>query len=89
MVFAMRNADRSTWQLQALLGIVKVKDVDTKVIIISTCSPYDLLHANLGFPFTYLAMFEFTRPALEAVTRAIFGEAEPTGKVPVLDGKVL
>ena len=89
IVFATRNADRSPWQLEALSAIAKVKSAGTQVIIISTCAPYDLLHVKLDFPFAYLATFEFTRPAFEAVTRVIFGEAKPTGKVPVLNGNVL
>ena len=89
IVFATRNADRSAWQLRTLAAIAEVKNADTEVIIISTCAPYDLLNAKLDFPFAYLATFEFTRPALETVTRVIFGEAEPVGKVPVLGGNVL
>ena len=89
IVFATRNADRSAWQLRALSAIAEVKNADTEVIIISTCAPYDLLNARLEFPFTYLATFEFTRPALETVTRVIFGEAQPTAKVPVLSGNIL
>jgi beta-N-acetylhexosaminidase len=89
IVFATRNADRSAWQLRALSAIAGAKNLDTRVVVISTCAPYDLLNAKLDFPFAYLATFEFTRPALEAATRVIFGEAKPTGKVPVLSGNVL
>ena len=89
IVFATRNADRSTWQLGVLSAIAGAKNADTRVIVISTCAPYDLLNAKLDFPFAYLATFEFTRPALEAASRVIFGEVEPTGKVPVLGGNVL
>jgi len=89
IVFATRNADRNPWQLRALSAIAGVKNTHTKVIVISTCAPYDLLNAKLDFPFAYLATFEFTCPALEAATRVIFGETKPTGKVPVLDGNVL
>lgn len=89
IVFVTRNADRSPWQLETLSTIVKVKSADARVIIISTSTPYDLLNAKLEFPFAYLATFEFTRPAYEAVTRVMFGEAKPTGTVPVLGGNVL
>ena len=89
VVFATRNADRNAWQLEALSAISRVKRAAAEVIIVSTCTPYDLLNAKLDFPFAYLATFEPTVPALEAVTRVLFGEANPTGKVPVLDGKVL
>jgi len=89
IVFATRNANRNAWQLRVLSAIAESKSSDTEVIVVSTCAPYDLLNAKLDFPFAYLATFEFTRPALEAATRVIFGEAKPTGKVPVLDGNVL
>lgn len=89
IVFVTRDANRSAWQLEVLSAVAEVKNADTRVIVISTCAPYDFLDAKLAFPFAYLATFEFTRPALEAATRVIFGEAEPTGKVPVLGGKVL
>ena len=91
IVFATRNADRSAWQLKFLSTIAKLKNVDTEVIVVSTCAPYDLLNVkfNFDFPFAYLATFEFTPPALEAATRVIFGEVKPTGKVPVLGGNVL
>jgi len=89
IVFATRSADRSAWQLEALSVIAGVKNPDSKIIVVSTCAPYDLLNTQLDFQFAYLTTFEFTRPALEAVARVIFGEARPTGKVPVLGGNVL
>jgi beta-N-acetylhexosaminidase len=89
IVFATRNADRSPWQLETLSTIFKVKGAGTQVIVVSTSAPYDLLNTTIDFPFAYLATFEFTRPAFEAVTRVIFGEVKPIGKVPVLDGRVL
>jgi len=88
-VFATRNADRSAWQLEALLAIAQAKGAETELVVISTCAPYDLLNAKLVFPFAYLATFEFTPPALETAARVIFGEIKPTGKVPVLGGDVL
>lgn len=89
IVFATRNAGQSSWHLETLLTVTKAKSADAQVIVVSTSAPYDLLNAKLDFPFAYLATFEFTRPAFEAVTRVIFGEAKPTGNVPVLNGKIL
>jgi len=44
-------------------------------------SPYDLLaFPELG---TYLVTYEYTRPAIAAAVRALFGEIEPQGKLPV------
>jgi beta-N-acetylhexosaminidase len=89
IVFATRNADRSAWQLEALAAIARVKTAGTEVIIVSTSAPYDLLNVKLDFPFAYLATFEPTTPALEAVTKVIFGEVDPAGKVPVLNGNIM
>ena len=89
IVFVTRDAHRSPWQLETLSTIAKVKSASAQVVVISTSTPYDLLNAKLDFPFAYLATFEPTCPAFEAVTRVIFGEAKPSGKVPVLNGNVL
>ena len=44
-------------------------------------SPYDLLaFPELG---TYLVTYEYTHPAIAAAIRVIFGEAKPSGKLPV------
>ncbi len=44
-------------------------------------SPYDLLaFPELG---TYLVTYEYTCPAIAAAVRALFGEIEPQGKLPV------
>ena len=89
VVFATRNADRNAWQLETLSAVAGAKSPSTDVIVVSTCAPYDLLGTKLNFPFAYLATFEFSSPALEAVTKVMFGETKPTGKCPILDGNVL
>ncbi len=52
-----------------------------RVIGIAVRNPYDLA----AFPAlrTYLATYEYTKPALEAATRVLFGEREARGKLPV------
>jgi len=89
IVFATRNADRSTWQLTYLQKIVE-KARAASVVLVATCNPYDLLNSSIDidFPYAYVATFEFTIPALEAAAAVIFGEKVATGRVPVLGGKV-
>lgn len=63
-------------------GIVKrMLHSGRPTIGVAVYNPYDLV----AFPElkTYLATYECTTPALEAVIRVIFGEAEAQGKLPV------
>ncbi len=52
-----------------------------RVIAIAVRNPYDLL----AFPElrTYLATYEFSRPALVAAVRVLFGESQAQGHLPV------
>ena len=51
------------------------------LIGLATYSPYDLLaFPELG---TYLVTYEYTQPAISAAVRALFGEFQPQGKLPV------
>lgn len=52
-----------------------------RVIGIAVRNPYDLA----AFPAlrTYLATYEYTKPALEAAAQVLFGEREAHGKLPV------
>lgn len=51
------------------------------LIGLAAYSPYDLLaFPELG---TYLVTYEYTRPAIAAATRALFGAIQPQGKLPV------
>ncbi len=51
------------------------------VIGLAVCNPYDLsVFPSLG---TYLATYEYTKPALEAAVRVMFGEAQAGGRLPV------
>ncbi len=52
-----------------------------RVIGVAARNPYDLLaFPQLG---TYLTTYEYTPPALEAAARALFGEIQPRGHLPV------
>lgn len=51
------------------------------VIGLAPYSPYDLLaFPELG---TYMVTYEYTKPAIAAAVRALFGEIHPQGKLPV------
>ena len=52
-----------------------------RIIVIAVRNPYDLL----AFPQlrTYLVTYEYTRPALAAAVRVIFGERQAPGHLPV------
>lgn len=51
------------------------------LIGLAAYSPYDLLaFPELG---TYLVTYEYTRPAIAAAVRVLFGEIQPQGKLPV------
>ncbi|OSD03667.1 glycoside hydrolase family 3 protein [Trametes coccinea BRFM310] len=87
VVFATRNGfEKGAWQIDTLRKVIDtVHSGDgglQKMVAVSTCAPYDLLVAG-DLPVAALATYEFTIPALEAVTAAIYGEVEIAGKIPV------
>jgi beta-N-acetylhexosaminidase len=51
------------------------------VIVVAVRDPYDI--AYLGEAETYLATYSYARVSLKAVTKVLFGEVNPTGKLPV------
>lgn len=70
------NLDKSQITLmQALL------QAGSRVIGMAVGNPYDLL----AFPAlrTYLVTYEYTKPALAAAVRVLFGEIPPQGRLPV------
>ncbi|KAI9068822.1 glycoside hydrolase family 3 protein [Trametes sanguinea] len=87
VIFATRNGfEKGAWQIDTLRRVIDIVRSGEgglqKMVAVSTCAPYDLLAVgDLQVPA--LATYEFTIPALEAVTAAIYGEVEVTGKVPV------
>ncbi len=48
---------------------------------VAVYNPYDLL--AFPQPGAYLVTYEYTRPALEAAVRVLFGEIQPQGRLPV------
>jgi beta-N-acetylhexosaminidase len=59
----------------------KLLETGRPVIGLAPYMPYDLLaFPQLG---TYLVTYEYTRPAIAAAVRVLFGEIQPRGKLPV------
>ncbi|KAJ3991284.1 glycoside hydrolase [Lentinula boryana] len=83
VIYTLRNADRSTWQLRGLERILR--SAQETVVVVSGGTPYDLIgfQDELRAKDSYLACNEYTKPSLEAVKRVIFGEEPATGKIPV------
>ena len=85
IVFATRNGfDKGSWQIECLKRVMDKAGDGKKVIIVSTCAPYDVLGLRLGNPHVaVLATMEFTVPALETAVATIFGDIKPAGNLPV------
>jgi beta-N-acetylhexosaminidase len=88
IIFTTQNAHTKTWQVEALQTLLDSLPVDTPVILVSSCGPYDLamLHSAMegkSIPYASLATFEFTAPAFEAASEVLFGEHAATGTMPV------
>jgi beta-N-acetylhexosaminidase len=73
IIFTLRNADRSPWQLDSLQRLAA--SVHVPIIVVGSCAPYDA--ASVTHP--YVACFEYTAAALEGGARFIFGEQGPAG----------
>ena len=77
-IVATVNAHLDEGQAEVVRHLVSL---GRRVIGIAVRNPYDLLaFPQLG---TYLVTYEYTRPALNAAVRAIFGERQASGHLPV------
>lgn len=84
VVFATRNGfDKGAWQIECLRKVMAKMGGATKVVVVSTCAPYDVLGLELGGRVAVLATMEFTIPALETAVGALYGESALAGLVPV------
>ncbi|KAJ7355555.1 glycoside hydrolase family 3 protein [Mycena albidolilacea] len=83
VIFTLRNADRSAWQLESLQRLAASVRGRVPIVVVGSCAPYDAAGvAHLNLP--YVAAFEYTPAALESVAGFIFGEHGPAvGVVPV------
>jgi len=82
IIFATRNGDRSTWQMDYLQNILKISG-DRPVVTLATLTPYEVLNPISGSKVAYLCSFEYTSLALEAAADVIFGEITAHGRSPV------
>lgn len=72
------NALLDQRQIEVMQALLRV---GRPLIGLAAYSPYDLLaFPELG---TYLVTYEYTRPAIAAAVRVLFGEIQPQGKLPV------
>lgn len=72
------NALLETQQAEIMRKLIELK---RPLVGLAPYSPYDLLaFPELG---TYLVTYEYTRPAIAAAVRAMFGEIQFQGKLPV------
>jgi len=77
-VLATANADRDVQQAELVRCLISS---GRHIIVIAIHNPYDLQ----AFPqlSTYLCTYEYSRPALVAAVRVMFGEKQATGHLPV------
>jgi beta-N-acetylhexosaminidase len=77
-VIATANADRDAQQAELVRCLVSS---GRRIIVIAIHNPYDLqAFPRLG---TYLCTYEYSRPALVAAVRVMFGEKQAQGHLPV------
>ncbi|ESK84536.1 glycoside hydrolase [Moniliophthora roreri MCA 2997] len=81
VIFVLRNADRSTWQISALKELLRRQP--SKVVVLSSSTPYDLDGVTLASPYAHLASSEYTTEAFEAAAAVIFGERKAEGRLAV------
>jgi beta-N-acetylhexosaminidase len=92
VVVATANASGTTSSAVAQRNLVSALIATGKpVVLIATRNPYDI--AWIPQTSTYLATYSWTKPSMQAVARVLFGEINPSGKLPVTvpapDGSVL
>jgi beta-N-acetylhexosaminidase len=85
IIYATRSADRSKWQLEYLLSLLKVAG-QTRIVVLATLTPYEMLTPVAGRDAAYLCSFEFTPAALDSAAAVVFGEVQAKGKLPVRRG---
>jgi beta-N-acetylhexosaminidase len=78
VLMATKNAHMHPEQVAAVRA---VREAAPRMIAVATHNPYDLL----AYPDvdTYLATYEQTAPAMEALASVLWGEREPVGRLPV------
>ncbi|KAG9311024.1 glycoside hydrolase family 3 protein [Chiua virens] len=82
VIFVTRNADRSAWQVAYLRGLKGHISDDTRVVVLASCGPYDLMDAS-DVEYARVLSFEYTVNGLDGAVGVILGETEGGGRVPV------
>lgn len=81
VIFVLRNADRSVWQLDALRSVLKGT---RRVVVVSSSTPYDLISFKAeSINYAHVACGEYTAHALGVVADVIFGAKKATGRLAV------
>jgi beta-N-acetylhexosaminidase len=92
VIFVLRNADQNGWQREYMKKVVK-ECTGIPVVILASCGPYDMVGEDEMRKSTtaYLASFEFTREAFEAVVEVVFelGGLGGKGKIPILRSNLI
>ncbi|KIJ43009.1 glycoside hydrolase family 3 protein [Sphaerobolus stellatus SS14] len=83
IIFATRNGDKSTWQMDYLKQVLDITE-GKPVVILATLTPYEVLTPITGHSkAAYMCSFEYTALALETSAATIFGEIKAHGHSPV------
>jgi beta-N-acetylhexosaminidase len=73
------NGLRSNPQQRRLVEALRA--TGTPLVVVAVAEPYDIAYVP-SVP-TYLATYSYTAVSLESLTRVLFGEVAPTGRLPV------
>lgn len=79
VILATRSATLSPYQKE--FGLSLATKVDSKLIVIATCEPYDFLEDKEVK--NYITIYEPTIPAFKAAIDVVFGITKATGILPV------
>jgi beta-N-acetylhexosaminidase len=78
VVVATANASGSQAQRDLVNALI---DTGKPVVVVATRNPYDV--ADLDRARTCITTYSWTKPAMRAVARALFGRIDPSGRLPV------
>ena len=79
LIFVTRNADRSVWQVEYLRRLRRHVPLETAVVVLASCNPYDLEGAP-DIDYACVASFEYTAAALDAAVDVVLGDMKTRGR---------